>query len=439
MSPSWLAWMDNAALAPRLCFVLIGAAMRGGLLLVLTTAVVRLWPRTSAAQRHVVWAVGCCSLLLLPVLSLIVPAWRVPVPVLATTVVPVMDRTHQGNQHSVSIAVNADNRDVHRGIDTPVSQPLPTTVWFIVLLGVWGSGALVVLTVLLDNQRHARRLVSDALPLTDVRILAVFARARSTVRISRVESLVKLHPSTVPIVCGVLRSAVVLPASVLTWDEDRLYNILLHELAHIKRYDTLTQTVAFLACAFYWFNPLVWLAVRRLQAEQEQACDDTVLTAGRHPHEYAIDLLELTQAIQATRTLSWAALPFARPSELQRRMQSIIDQSRPRSFVSRWRALAVLGVGLGAIYPLVGLTPHMMAAKRRFHVSNGEQPYAKNQTDCNCRVSRCWAPRRSSSAYSGTAGSSYPSGTRSPFQTIRQNRSEGRTLVEPSAAHPRPT
>jgi bla regulator protein blaR1 len=271
--------MGIATLASRVCFVLIGAALRGGILLMLAAAVVRFWPRASAAQRHVVWAVACCSLLLLPVFAWIVPVWRVSVPVsvLPATITPVIDRGDGTDQPAVSMAVIvADHTASHR-LDTPVGRPLSEPVWLMVLLGLWGSGTLVILTVLVDNQRRARRLVSDARPLTDVWMLAVLARARSTVGVTHRVS-VKLHASTVPIVWGVFRPAVVLPASARTWDEDRLYNILLHELAHIKRYDCLTQTLAFLACAVYWCNPLVWLAVRRLQTEQEQACDDVVLT-----------------------------------------------------------------------------------------------------------------------------------------------------------------
>jgi len=360
MSLPWSAWIGSTALAPRVFFVLLGAAARGGVLLLLAAAVVRVWPRASAAQRHLVWAVACCSLPLVPVLPLVVPAWRVVVhiPALPATVAPVINSVSGTDQPAKSRTVEATAHAASRGHAMTIVRPLPVPVWLLVCLWVWGSGTLVALAVLLSNQQQVRRLVSDALPLTDARMLAVLARARSTVQVTR-RVPVKLHPSTVPMVCGVLWPAIVLPVSARTWGEDRLYNILLHELAHVKRYDCLTQTVAFLACAFYWCNPLVWLAVRRLQTEQEQACDDMVLASGSHPRSYATDLLDLTQAIQPNSTLSLATLPFARPSELQKRMQSIIDRSRHRSLVSRRRVLAVWGAGLGFMYPLVALTPRM--------------------------------------------------------------------------------
>ena len=74
--------------------------------------------------------------------------------------------------------------------------------------------------------------------------------------------------------------------------------VLLHELAHIRRYDCLTQLVAQAACALHWFNPLVWLAKSRMQSERELACDDLVLGAGTLPSTYAADLLELAYRLK---------------------------------------------------------------------------------------------------------------------------------------------
>ena len=68
--------------------------------------------------------------------------------------------------------------------------------------------------------------------------------------------------------------------------------MLLHELAHIQRGDLPLQTLLLLACALQWFNPLIWLAYRRLIIERERACDDMVLAAGVRPATYARDLLQ---------------------------------------------------------------------------------------------------------------------------------------------------
>ena len=54
-----------------------------------------------------------------------------------------------------------------------------------------------------------------------------------------------------------------------------------------RRYDCLTQTLAFAACAMYWFHPGVWWVARRLRIERELACDDRVIAAGSGCREYA--------------------------------------------------------------------------------------------------------------------------------------------------------
>ena len=70
---------------------------------------------------------------------------------------------------------------------------------------------------------------------------------------------------------------VLLPAEAEEWPEDRRRAVLLHELAHVKRRDCLSQLIAQLACAVHWFNPLIWLAGHRMLVERERACDDLAL------------------------------------------------------------------------------------------------------------------------------------------------------------------
>ena len=70
------------------------------------------------------------------------------------------------------------------------------------------------------------------------------------------------------------------PGHCRHWTEDRRRAVMLHELAHVARYDCLTQMLAGCRVRVYWFHPAAWWVARRLRIERELACDDRVIAAG---------------------------------------------------------------------------------------------------------------------------------------------------------------
>ncbi len=104
------------------------------------------------------------------------------------------------------------------------------------------------------------------------------------------------HPSLL-VTWGLARPKVILPSSADEWSDDRARVVMSHELAHIRRGDWIVQLSAELLRAFYWFNPLMWIACRRLRLESEHACDDEVMSRGVEGSDYATHLIELARAL----------------------------------------------------------------------------------------------------------------------------------------------
>ncbi len=136
-----------------------------------------------------------------------------------------------------------------------------------------------------------------------------------------------------PMVWGLRRICLMLPADASAWPAQRRRVVLLHELAHVSRRDSLAQFVTSLACAFYWFNPLVWIAAGRMAIEREQACDDLVLSMGIRACDYADHLLAVA-ALAVNRLVTPSATAMARPSTLECRLRAILDATRNRRGVT---------------------------------------------------------------------------------------------------------
>jgi TonB family protein len=151
------------------------------------------------------------------------------------------------------------------------------------------------------------------------------------------------HP-TLLVTWGTRRPKVILPAPAREWPAARIRVVLRHELAHVRRGDWAAQLVAEAVKALHWYNPLVWIACRRLRTESELACDAELIQDGLPGPEYASELLELARALNAPRTSWTAALAMARPSSLEGRVTAMLTEHLDRAPIERkTRAFAIVG------------------------------------------------------------------------------------------------
>jgi beta-lactamase regulating signal transducer with metallopeptidase domain len=295
--------------------------LRASAILAFAWLVTALMRRASAASRHLVWTCALAAAAILPPLATIAPHWEITWPVAVQAPAPSVPV-------ATPIARNSQPAPQPPSITATSTRRLSAAEWTLL---AWAAGTFVMLgyivTGLVSATRVARRTIAQTSTNDDVNALAEALGIRQRV------TIVESDATATPIACGLFRPRIVMPHDAATWSEERRHVALLHELAHIKRHDCLTQLLAHLVCAAYWFNPLAWIAARRLRAERERACDDVVLAAGTRNSDYANHLLAIAQALQPARLSPLAAttVSMARRSQLEGRLMAILDPHARRT------------------------------------------------------------------------------------------------------------
>ena len=98
-----------------------------------------------------------------------------------------------------------------------------------------------------------------------------------------------------PVLIGILRPLILLPPVALTgWSADQLEMVLLHELAHLRRYDNLINLLQRVMESLLFFHPIVWWLSGWVRLERELCCDRLVVTETGRPLAYAETLLSMS-------------------------------------------------------------------------------------------------------------------------------------------------
>ena len=196
--------------------------------------------------------------------------------------------------------------------------------------------------------------------------LSLTQRLANRLGVARPLTLLRGERLAVPVTWGIVYPAVLLPQDSDTWTEERRRFVLVHEMAHVKRFDALTHLLAQIAVAVFWFDPLVWFATHQMRVEREHACDDYVLRDGTVPSLYAGELLEMVCSIGTPShdraAPAFAALAMARRSEFEGRMLSILDPRLDRKTLNRRGTLMTAAIVALLTLPLAALRPYQQAA-----------------------------------------------------------------------------
>jgi beta-lactamase regulating signal transducer with metallopeptidase domain len=223
-------------------------------------------------------------------------------------------------------------------------------------LTAWALGTALMLSSLAVSLLSLARLTRTSVGFRAGRVTALTDELRAALGIRRSVTLLQGETGVMPMSWGLRDPVILLPVEAERWHRSRLISVLLHELAHVRRRDCLTQILAEVVLALHWLNPLAWLAARRLRVEREHACDDVVVASGARPSEYAEELLSLARAFHPARGSSLAAVAMARPTHLAARLRAVLEE-RTRRALSRTGAAVIALSGAAALITIAGFTP----------------------------------------------------------------------------------
>lgn len=268
-----------------------------------------------AATRHTVWLMALVSAAAMGVAPFAFPAWNLgalPLQGLPGAVLP------SGIAEEVNAVASLGLLWL-----VPMCLLAASLILSVVRVAWWVSGGTE-----LQKTHSVRRLADSLTAPRSVRILVSEA-------------------APVPFAWGLFRPAVILPSGALEWSPADLRSALIHEFGHVRRRDAWSRLVGEALRCVYWFHPLVWLSVTRLDEESEAACDALVLSDGRRRSEYAGQLVALTQQMAHTRAFA----SLAGSGRMHKRLNRLLDaattsrtsRAQTRALVAGWTVATIIG------------------------------------------------------------------------------------------------
>ena len=336
---------------------LIGLAWKSALIAGLTLGLLRLVRKRSAGERSLVAHIGLLALLALPVASLALPQWQpLPASWAAEAAPPTTMASAIADRAALAPATRANPTDAPATGTTEVAGSAPAmfpAVSDIALL-VYAFPLALLFGVMLLAVVRLFAMRGRAEVLVEGSWLSALAEAQRRMGFKHGTALLVSNELRSPISWGVLRPTIVLsPKAVEAVGEAEA--IIAHELAHVARLDWAKLLASRVACALFWFNPLVWMLARESHQLREEAADDAVLMADIDGPDYA------TLLVGAARHDNQAVLLAAHgvapgKSSLKRRITRVLDGSLKRGPASASWILMSLVIVAGITAPLAAFS-----------------------------------------------------------------------------------
>lgn len=224
----------------------------------------------------------------------------------------------------------ADSKNWMEDFAISVNRETPSIVGYL-LLALWILGIIAMLILVIRSALRLRTLKNSALPLQSPKIHRLYKHCISDSGITKHIPIYSTAFLKSPVIVGFWKPCIYLPIHLISDDnETDIRYMLLHELQHYKHKDGIANYLMNLAGIVYWFNPLVWYALKEMRNDREIACDTSVLKLLESDDyvSYGNTLINFAEKI------SLSPFPFAsgisgNMKQMKRRILNIVSYEKP--------------------------------------------------------------------------------------------------------------
>lgn len=252
--------------------------------------------------------------------------------------------------------------------------------WAVGLFLAWFSAALLAMLRLAAGLLRLRKLRKSCAVVDCSKLNAAVAQTVASFASARSTQIATSEQVTVPAAMGFFRPLVVLPAWALReLSAEELNIILLHEFAHLRRWDDWSNLAQKIVRAIFVFHPAVWFIDNRLSIEREMACDDIVVSETGNPRGYAKCLISLLEKSFAGRGMALAQAAVHRAQEASLRLAQILDVGRASS-KNIWKPALAGVIAISAASLAIAIhAPRLVAFQSAPAMLAGTAPQDLNQ------------------------------------------------------------
>lgn len=292
----------------------------------------------------------------------------------------------QSNVATLAPAPSTDDPRQSRGLPETTAPPAKfsdTLSTFIPYLPwLWLIGSPITFAMLVSGVVGTRRLSRASRLIENDPITDLLAHLSASLRITRRVTVAVCDRIASPVLIGIVRPMILLPPAAITgWSPDEIEMVLLHELAHVRRWDNLINLLQRCLESLLFFHPAVWLISSWVRQEREACCDATVVSRTNRPHAYAELLVALAAQLPRSVLFHPAASSAMASGPLRSRIRHILKLEEDPMLISGKSLAIVLATISAATLALVLYTPIAgraeQSAKNEIADTNSEKEIAE--------------------------------------------------------------